>query len=95
MTIKITGYYKLPYQEEPCLVDFNEVFNLAFMRKYTRYRSFEKFLLGGHFHIANQQDFESLPEEVMDAHVKKTTKFSSWQEMLNFGTDRFILKHSS
>lgn len=91
LTIKITGYYKLPNEQLPQLIDFNDVFDLSFMRKYTRYRSFEKFLAGGKFNITCQKDFEELPEEKMDAHVKKTTKFSSWQEMLDWGTNQYIL----
>ena len=74
MSIKLTGYYKLPYEKTPTLVDFADIFDAKFMRKYTRYRSFDKFLLGGKFSIASQQDFESLPEPLMDTHVKKTTK---------------------
>lgn len=90
MTLKITGYYMLPNQDQPQLVDFNELFDTSFMHKYTRYRSFEKFLAGGHFHITCQKDFEELPEEQMDVFVKKASKFASWQEMLDFATDKFI-----
>ena len=64
MAIKITGFYQLPHQTMPELVDFNEVFDTSFMRKYTRFRTFEKFLQGSRFKIENQRDFEALPEEV-------------------------------
>ena len=37
MAIKITGFYQLPHQTMPELVDFNEVFDTSFMRKYTRF----------------------------------------------------------
>ena len=33
-----------------------------------------------------QVSFEDLPEENMDAHVVKNTKFSSWKEMLDLCT---------
>ena len=89
MTLKLTGYYTLPTETEPRLFDFNDVFDAAFMRHYTRYRSFEKFLAGGGFSIACQKDFEELPEEKMDAFIKKASKFSSWQEMLDFATDKY------
>ncbi len=89
MTLKLTGYYTLPTETEPRLFDFNDVFDAAFMRRYTRYRSFEKFLAGGGFSIACQKDFEELPEEKMDAFIKKASKFSSWQEMLDFATDKY------
>ena len=91
MSIKIRGYYKLPNQLEPQLVDFDKVFHISFMRKYTDYKTFNKFLSGGKFIIKSQQDFEDLPEELMDKHVQKHTKFKSWQEMLDFATDKYIM----
>lgn len=92
MAIEIQGYYKLPHDIYPRLVNFNEVFTDSFMRKFSRFKSFEKFLTGGPFTINNQQDFEALPENLMDLHVKKTTRFENWQEMLDFATDKYILR---
>ncbi len=92
MSIKIIGYYKLPNELEPQLIDFDKVFDISFMRKYTKYKNFAKFLSGGKFTITCQQDFEDLPEELMDAHVAKNTQFKSWQEMLDFATDKYILR---
>ena len=91
MGVKITGYYKLPNELEPQLIDFDKVFDISFMRKYTKYKNFTKFLNGGKFNITCQKDFEDLPEEIMDRHVAKNTSFKSWQEMLDFATDRYIM----
>lgn len=93
MSVKITGYYKLPNELEPQIIDFDKVFDISFMRKYTNYKTFTKFLIGGKFNITCQKDFENLPEELMDKHVAKTTKFKTWQEMLDFATDKYILNH--
>ena len=46
--VKITGWYQLP-GDLPRQVDFEDLFDTAFMRKHTKYRSFEKFLAGGKF----------------------------------------------
>ena len=89
--VKLTGYYQLP-GSIPQSVDFEDLFDKSFMRKYTNYRSFEKFLQGGNFHITSQQDFEDLPEEQMDKHVAKTTRFSRWGEMIDFATDIYARK---
>ena len=91
--VKLTGCYQLP-GAIPQSVDFEDLFDKSFMRKYTNtnYRSFEKFLQGGRFHIASQQDFEDLPEVQMDKHVAKTTRFSSWGEMIDFATDIYARK---
>ena len=86
--VKLTGYYQLP-NSMPIQVEFEQLFDVAFMRKYTRYRSFEKFLQGGKFNIASQQDFEDLPESLMDNHVKKNTKFVNWKAMLDMATDLY------
>lgn len=92
MSVKLTGYYKLPNELEPQLVDFDNLFDMSFMRKYTKYKSFDKFLAGGRFNITCQKDFEDLPEELMDTHVAKNTKFSTWQEMIDFATDKYIIR---
>lgn len=91
MAVKITGYYKLPNEIEPQLIEFDKVFNISFMRKYTNYKTFAKFLTGGKFNITCQKDFEELPEDLMDKHVSKNTEFKTWQEMLDFATDKYII----
>ncbi len=93
MKIKLSGYYKLPNFPAPIAFDFEDVFDTGFMKKYTRYKNFERFLNGSKFNITCQNDFETLPEEAMDAYVVKSTKFSSWQEMIDFATDRYIKKN--
>ena len=84
--VKITGWYQLS-GELPRQVAFEDLFDTAFMRRYTKYRSFEKFLAGGQFDIHTQEDFEALPEEQMDAHVRRVTQFTSWKEMIDTATD--------
>ena len=91
MAVKITGYYKLPNEIEPQLIEFDKVFNISFMRKYTNYKTFAKFLTGCKFNITCQKDFEELPEDLMDKHVSKNTQFKTWQEMLDFATDKYII----
>lgn len=91
MAVKITGYYKLPNEIEPQLIEFDKVFNISFMRKYTNYKTFAKFLTGGKFNITCQKDFEELPEDLMDKHISKNTQFKTWQEMLDFATDKYII----
>lgn len=87
--IKITGYYQLP-GDLPQPVDFADLFNTSFMRHYTQYRSFDRFLRGGSFEIASQTDFEALPESAMDAHVRRHTRFSSWKDMIDTATDLYV-----
>ncbi len=89
--VKIIGYYQMPGQL-PQQVAFDELFDKVFMKRYTRFTSFGQFLAAGHFKIASQADFEALPEEYMDAHVRRTTQFSTWKEMLDKATDVYVEK---
>ncbi|WP_418871454.1 hypothetical protein [Selenomonas bovis] len=86
--VKITGYYQLPGRL-PQAVDFSELFDRSFMRRFTHCRSFERFLAGGRFRVRSQAEFEALPEEEMDAYVRRATRFSSWKEMLDTATDLY------
>lgn len=86
--VKITGYYQLPGRL-PQAVDFSELFDRSFMRRFTHCRSFERFLVGGRFRVRSQAEFEALPEEEMDAYVRRATRFSSWKEMLDTATDLY------
>ena len=84
MAVKITGYYKLPNEIEPQLIEFDKVFNISFMRKYTNYKTFAKFLTGGKFNITCQKDFEELPEDLMDKHVSKNTQLKNTARNVRF-----------
>ena len=91
--VKLTGWYQLP-GGLPRQVDFDDLFGTSFMRRYTKYRSFEKFLAGGRFDIPSQAAFEALPEEQMDAHVRRTTRFASWKDMLDTATDLYARREA-
>lgn len=91
MAVKITDIINYLMKSNPQLIEFDKVFNISFMRKYTNYKTFAKFLTGGKFNITCQKDFEELPEDLMDKHVSKNTQFKTWQEMLDFATDKYII----
>lgn len=61
---------------------FNDLFAPEFMRLYTQYNSIEEFLSSGGFDVSSDEDYESIPDEAIDAYVLKTTNFNSWKEML-------------
>ena len=64
----LMGYYQLPNDSQPQLVNFTELFDTGFMRKYTRYRSFEKFLNGSGFSITCQKE---MLDTATDKHIIK------------------------
>ena len=73
-------------------VSFDELFKNSFMRKYTNFSSFDEFLQAGNFTVNSQKDFEAIPDDEMDSHVSKTTKFSSWEDMLGEAGKEYTLK---
>ncbi|KRQ86017.1 hypothetical protein ABG79_02149 [Caloramator mitchellensis] len=73
-------------------VSFDELFNSQFMSRYTNFSSFEELLSYGGFEVNSQEDFEAIPDNKMDEVVRKTTTFSSWEEMLSKAAETYIAK---
>jgi hypothetical protein len=64
-------------------VSFNELFNAAFMHRYTQHAAIDKFFDAGGFVFETEVDFESVTGEKLDEHVRNSTSFSNWDEMLS------------
>lgn len=73
-------------------VNFSEIFTSSFMSQHTNFSTFDEFLNAGKFIVDSSEDFEAIPDEDMDAHVIKSSKFSSWEEMLETATNKYIAK---
>jgi hypothetical protein len=71
-------------------VPFGDLFPISFMRKYTSFSSMDELLIAGGFKVECQEDFEAIPDDVFDCHIAKTTKFKTWEDMLNEATSRYI-----
>ncbi|WP_143159014.1 hypothetical protein [Desulfosporosinus lacus] len=59
------------------------------MKLYTQYESIEDLLSSGGFEVNSEEDYEAISDEDIDAHVSKTTNFSSWREMLTEAVDAY------
>lgn len=66
-----------------------ELFSSAFMRKNTKFTSFEEFADNSSFDFT---DLNSIPEKSLDQFVGETTKFSKWEEMLTKASEEWTLK---
>lgn len=73
-------------------VSFDNMFTKSFMCKHTPVSNFDEFLTAGGFEVNSQEDFEAIPDADMDNYVIKSTKFSSWQEMLDTAAQEYALK---
>lgn len=70
-------------------ISFTELFTSEFMKLYTQYDSIEELLSSGGFEVNSEEDYEAIPDEDIDAHVSKTTNFSSWREMLTEAVEAY------
>ncbi|MCC5865937.1 MAG: hypothetical protein JJU31_12505 [Wenzhouxiangella sp.] len=60
-----------------------EILTPEFMAQHTKYANAEEFFEASGFDVSNQESFESIPENELDAFVSSATSFGSWREMLN------------
>ena len=63
-------------------VSLDELFSPSFMKTHTPYASISDFLAAGGFGVTSQIEFDAIPVHELDEHVKKETKFNSWEAML-------------
>lgn len=101
--IKVKGFGKLKKEikkmasesktlEKGQDVTFEALFTPAFMRSYTNFDSFDELLTAGGFVVESQEDFEAIPDDKLDVHVRETTKFSSWLEMQDTAANEYVIK---
>lgn len=69
-------------------VSFEELFNLGFMDKNSKFGTLDGFLKYYGFTVNSIEDFEALDEEKLNNAVIESTCFESWNEMYKqAGTD--------
>lgn len=71
-------------------VPLNDLLTRSFMRKHSRFSSFDKFLDASPFTVETPEDFEAIPDAEMDAYVSSATDFDSWADMLGEATQEYI-----
>nr|WP_123043847.1 hypothetical protein [Cohnella candidum]AYQ75767.1 hypothetical protein EAV92_21345 [Cohnella candidum] len=67
----------------PDHVPLEILFNEAFMSGCSSLASFEEFLRKGNFSISTIEDIGGIPEELLDRHVDRETRFANWKSMLD------------
>nr|DAQ35650.1 MAG TPA: hypothetical protein [Caudoviricetes sp.] len=69
---------------------FNEIFPPAFMRKYTNYSDIDNFLENCGFPYKTDEEFKAIPDDAFDEYVRKSSRFKSWKEMLDTGSQELF-----
>lgn len=67
-----------------------KIFHEDFMRKHTRFESFEAFQYSSAVFVNWKSDQLVYSRTVFDNFVKESTNFTSWEEMVKIGTDSYF-----
>lgn len=89
---KLNNMAKAAKSLDGAKVSFDVLFNKSFMRKYTSFTSFDELLAAGGFIVNSEEDFEAIPDDVFDKHIKATTKFKTWEAMLSEASSQYAAK---
>ena len=73
-------------------VPLSELFTQSFMEENTPYSSLNDLLEAGGFHADTDEEFDAIPESELDAHIARTTKFDSWESMLEEATGQYVTR---
>ncbi|MDF2504756.1 MULTISPECIES: hypothetical protein [Clostridium] len=73
-------------------VSYNNLFTTSFMKKHTKFSSFNEFLKSGNFIVNSINDFKAIPDREMDSYVRRISNFSSWQNMLDSAVKDYTAK---
>ena len=73
-------------------VRVDELFDVAFMNKYTQCASFDELVTSGGYNVTTPEEFQAIPDDEWDKHIRAKTRFNSWQEMLNQAGADWTLK---
>lgn len=101
--LKITGLDKLQRQlrdlsnraralDGTHQVPFDELFSPDFMQRHSSHADFESLLKAGGYEVNSQEDFEAIPDEEWEEHIRRHTQFSSWQEMQETAAGAWMTK---
>jgi hypothetical protein len=73
-------------------VNFDELFNVKFMTKYTEFVTIEDMFDASGLDIQSNDDFDLVPEEQLDKFVRDHTRFSNWREMLDKAGEEYVFR---
>lgn len=60
------------------------------LAKYTSFTSLEDMIQKSGFKLETQEDYDSIPEEEKNTFIASHSQFSSWQEMMETGSQEWI-----
>jgi hypothetical protein len=76
-------------------VPFEDLFPPEFMRRHTDFKTIEDMLSAFGVPINSTDDFERIPHDQWDTHVKRTTRFANWKTMQTQASEDFVERRLS
>ena len=73
-------------------VPLADLCNSSFMKENTSYSSFEELLEDGGYEVGSSEDFEAIPEDEFDNHIRQNTSLDSWEEMLSAAGQAWVTR---
>lgn len=64
-------------------VSLDDLLTPEFVARNTRFANADELFNAGGFSASSQEEFEAIPDEMLDAFVRAQSPFDSWQEMLS------------
>lgn len=61
-----------------------------FIQEHSSFKTFDEMLKAGGFSMETEEDYDAIPDEVLDLHVSKTTDFTSWEQMLEEALSEYL-----
>jgi len=87
------NFESLEKESEANQIPYNEIFNEEFMRRNTNFSSFDEFIeAGGWEQSYFAENFDSIPNDVLDVLTKNTTHFSNWETLVIEATNEYVFK---
>ncbi len=71
-------------------ISLGELLSDKFIQKHTSYVNIEALFESGGFKVNSEADFAAIPQETIDVHVKKNTRFATFQEMINEAVKDYV-----
>lgn len=68
-------------------IPLGDLMNEKFMSKNTKFATIDDFFENSPFTVETDEDFDSIDKDELDEYVQENTKFSSWEDMLEYATE--------
>jgi hypothetical protein len=73
-------------------LQLNEIVTPRFMSRYMGHPDVDAWFTAGGFTIEGQAHFDSLPKATLDGHVRATSRFGGWDDMMAKATSEYVEK---